>query len=368
MTSSSASASILRRRSFDRILIIKPSSLGDIIHALPVLHGLRGRYPNAQIDWLIASPFSSMLENQPDLNEVVEFDRQRFRRVGRSPSATAAFARFIKQLRARRYDLAIDLQGLFRAAFMTWASGAKDRIGLYEVREAAWLFYNHRTAQTEYNTHAVDRYYGVAELLGFDDMPIQFHITIEESLRSEAMALLDDRGARTGTRLIGVAPGARWDTKRWPAAKFTTLIDDLHENTGLQCVLIGGLDDVPLCGSIAGACRVAPIDLAGQTSLRLLPAVVQQTQLIVGHDSGLMHLAIALDRPVVCIIGPTNADRTGPYQLPESIVRLDLPCAPCNLRQVARCPHEHRCMRDLDVSTVLSRAERLLAQVAVESE
>ena len=367
MTSLSASASSLRRRSFDRILIIKPSSLGDIVHALPVLHGLRKRYPHAQIDWLVASSFSSMLENQPDLNELVVFDRQRFRRVGRSPSVTAAFARFIKELRSRRYDLAIDLQGLFRTGFMAWASGANVRIGLHQVREAAWLFYNHRTAPTEHNTHAVDRYYGVAELLGFDDVPIRFQITIDEPLRLEARTLLDDCGGRNGKGLIGVAPGARWDTKRWPADKFAALIDELHKGNEVRCVLIGGPDDVALCRSISAACRVPPIDLAGRTSLRLLPAVVQQTDLVIGHDSGLMHLAIALDRPVVCLIGPTNPDRTGPYHRPQSIVRLDLPCAPCSFRQVARCPHDHRCMRDLEVASVLSRVDQSLGHVAAES-
>jgi ADP-heptose:LPS heptosyltransferase len=154
------SESDLRSREFQRILLIKPSSLGDVVHALPVLRGLRRRYPQARIDWLISSSLSPLLEGHPDLNELVLFDRHRFGLMAYSPKAALDFVRFIGRLRASRYDLVIDLQGLFRSGFLARASGASVRIGFARAREGASLFYNHRLSSGILDAHAVDRLFG----------------------------------------------------------------------------------------------------------------------------------------------------------------------------------------------------------------
>ena len=149
MISAPSHHSALARRSFDRILLVKPSSLGDIVHALPVLHGLRAAYPEATIDWLVASPFVPLIESHPELNGVVAFDRAKFSRLARSPTVAADFVRFVRDLRRRKYDLAIDLQGLFRTGFLTWASGAAVRIGFRNARESAAVFYSHKISAAE---------------------------------------------------------------------------------------------------------------------------------------------------------------------------------------------------------------------------
>ena len=154
----------LAQRTFDRILLIKPSSLGDVIHALPVLGGLRKRYPTARIDWLIGSPFASLLAGHPLIDALVEFDRKRFGRLWRSPAAALAFVRFIRRLRQSRYDLVVDLQGLFRTGFFAYATGAKTRIGFGDARESAPRFYTHRLMGGSGNVHAVDRYLQVGDL------------------------------------------------------------------------------------------------------------------------------------------------------------------------------------------------------------
>ena len=156
MTSQSAN---LSSRSFARILLIKPSSLGDLVHALPVLHGLRQRYPRARIDWLAGSAFAPLIEGHPDIHEVVRFDRQRFGRMVVSPSALVGFHRFRKDLRRRNYDLVIDLQGLFRSGFLSWSTGAKVRIGFAQAREGAKWFYTDLIGPSPHDTHAVDRNY-----------------------------------------------------------------------------------------------------------------------------------------------------------------------------------------------------------------
>src|SRR5262245_56516541 len=176
----------LAMRDFKRILIIKPSSPGDIIHALPVLHGLRGRFPAAHLAWLVATPFADLIAAEPALNEVIPFDRKRYGRVCRSVSVSADFLGFVRDRRAREFELAIDLQGLFRSGFFAFASGAGVRIGVAGAREMAWMFYTHRIPPTLGERHAADRNYGLAGLLGFGDTPMQFGLAITAEDRHAA--------------------------------------------------------------------------------------------------------------------------------------------------------------------------------------
>ncbi len=393
MTASFHSVSDLAHRCFKRILLVKPSSLGDVVHTLPVLHGLRTRYPQAKIDWLVAPQFAPLLKSHPELDELILFDRKRFGRLGLSAGAASEFLTFIRDLRARRYDLVIDLQGLFRTGFLSAASGAPIRIGFRDAREGAWLFYTHHLHIEDPDTHAVDRNYRVSALLGFEDVPVEFDLALTESVRASARELLRDglvskmvrtadptylesrsheqqRFYRSGQVLSGdecivaVAPGARWETKSWLPERFAQTIDELSERPGVRCVLLGGPDEVELCKRIAHTCRSATINLSGQTSLGELAAVIELATLVLCHDSAAMHLAVALGRPLVCLIGPTNPLRTGPYRRPEDVVRLKLDCAPCYFRRLSQCPHAHRCMRELNVATVLAAADCALAQRA----
>jgi len=353
----------LRTRTFERILLIKPSSLGDVVHALPVLHGLRTRYPQAKIDWLIASPFAPLVEGHPELDETVVFDRSRYGRVGRSATVTGEFVRFVRELRARAYDLTVDLQGLFRTGFLSWACGAPVRVGLRHSREAAWLFYTHRAGTDDPDLHAVDRNYAVAGLLDFESVPVEFHLAPSGTVCDEARELLRTRGLGDGESPVVIAPGARWETKVWSADRFAAAIEELHA-LGHRCVLVGSIEESALCERISLSCRSRPVNLAGETPVRLLPAVIGQAGLVIAHDSAVMHLAVALSRPLVCIVGPTNPLRTGPYQRLTDVVRLELDCAPCYLRRLAQCPHGHRCMKELGVGEVVAASERALNALA----
>jgi lipopolysaccharide heptosyltransferase I len=359
----SGSTADLSHQSFTRILLVKPSSLGDVVHALPVLHGLRVRYPQAKIDWLIATTFAPLLEGHEELDELILFDRRRFASVGRSPRVTGEFLQFVRDLKARRYDLVIDLQGLFRAGFLTWMSGARVRIGFRSAREGAWIFYTHQI-RTDDDMHAVDRNYGVAGLLGFADVPVQFNLSLPDAASVQARRLLPEVGLHGGQRLIAVAPGGRWETKVWRPERFTEVIDRLQEDGKARCLLVGGPDEVRLCGRIAAPCRTPPVNLAGRTSLPQLAAVIGLADLVICHDSAVSHLAVALKRPLVCLVGPTNPNRTGPYRRIEDVVQLRLDCMPCYQRRLQQCRYDHRCMKDLGVDKVVAAAEWSLGQPA----
>lgn len=350
----------LVKREFRRILIIKPSSFGDVIHALPVLNGLRHRYPAARISWLVANSCAGLLEGHPALDEIIRFDRKRYGHLGRSFRVTVEFMDFVHALRARKFDLVLDLQGLFRSGFLALASGAAVRLGFGSAREFAWMFYTHRVDIRRRNMHAVDRNYLFARLLGFADVPIEFHLPIRPEARAGAARLLRTAGLAPGTPYALMAPGTRWETKLWPAGHFAETARHIRAEHGLHIVLAGAPDEVELAEHVASLIGEGVTSLAGRTTPTELTALVDGAALVVMHDSGPMHLASALGKPMVAIYGPTSPLRTGPYGREDAIARLILPCSPCYLKRVADCPHQHRCLRELTPDMIATRVDRLL--------
>ena len=346
----------LSEREFERILLIKPSSLGDVILALPILDGLRRRYPSAHIAWLVANPFVELIDPHPALDEVIPFDRKRFGRLGRSWRVTVEFVRFIASLRRRRFDLVVDLQGLFRSGFFARACGAGVRIGPSKGREAAWIFYTHRFPVATLESHSLTRMWAASELLGFGDAPMTFRLPITDDDRSCAMQLLTDAGIDMDRGYAVVCPEARWPTKVWPADRFGAVIDRLAEARALPAVLVGSASAGEICRAVAAAAASGPINLAGKTTLRQAAALIERARLVLTHDSGPMHMADALGRPLVALIGPTNPVRTGPYSQPDAVIRADLPCMPCYIKRLDRCPQNHACMKDLNVDDVADAA------------
>lgn len=349
---------------FRRILIIKPSSLGDVIHALPVLHGLRRRFPDARIEWLISTVLVDLLEGHPELDEVIPFDRNRFAHVGWRAGVTIEFLRFVRSLRARRYDLIIDLQGLFRSGFMAWAAGARTRIGFADAREFGWIFCNRRVRLPSRDVHAADRNYRVAEPLGFANLPMSCTLPIRDAARSRARTLLSEAGITAGRPWVAVAPGARWETKRWPPAHFAALADRIARETDAQIVLIGGPDETDLGRAVAARAATPTADLIGRTTLPELVAVIDTADLVITNDSGTKDIAAALERPLICVYGPTSEIRTGPMMGRGVVVRRDLDCSPCYLKKLSQCPFDHACLAELSPDRVAAEAIRALRAAA----
>ncbi len=346
-----------------RILLIKPSSLGDIIHALPVLYALRDQYRDAKIDWLVNDGFASMIRDLPAIDNVILFERKRYSKIGRNWEATTGFLRFLKELRARNYDLVIDLQGLFRSGFMAFATGARERVGFAGAREGAGFFYNHRVPDASCDVHAVDRNLSLVTALGCPDGDARFDLALVDAELDIAKRLLDGVGIQHDERFVAVLPGARWETKRWAPERFVELID-LLDRDGVRCLLLGGPDERDLCRQIADGASTSTSNLAGRTSLRELAAVLNHAAAVLTHDSGPMHIADALGRPLVAICGPTNPARTGPYHQRSGVVQTDLPCVPCYLKSLRQCPYDHECMRTIGVATV---AGKLIGMLRTES-
>lgn len=351
----------LSRYEFKRILIIKPSSFGDVIHALPVLNGLRCRYRRARISWLVSTTCAGLLEGHEALDEVIPFDRRRFGRLGRDVGVTREFIRFVMALRERRFDLVVDLQGLFRSGFLALASGARARLGFANAREMGWIFYSDRVAVAHPDMHAVDRNYLFGRPLGFGDVPARFALPIADHARRTAQALLRKEGVQ-GARYCVLAPGTRWETKKWTSTGFAEVIRRLRDQFGLEVVLIGMADEQAIAQEVADLAGGPLANLTGRTSLEELKALIDDARLAVMHDSGPMHLAVALGTPLAALYGPTSAQRTGPYARAETVVQLDLACSPCYFRHLHQCPYDHRCMKELTPDHVMETVQRVMSE------
>jgi lipopolysaccharide heptosyltransferase I len=345
------------RRDYRRILIIKPSSLGDIVHALPVLAGLRAAYPRAHIAWLVGSTFLPLIEGHPLLDEVIPFDRGRYGRMLKDPGALLAFLRFLGDLRRRRFDLAVDLQGLGRSGFLAWAGGAAERVGFSDARELAGLFYTRRVRRPPGAEHAVDKNLAVLAALGLPAGPAQFDLAVKREEHQAARLLLARAMGHVPGAFTAVVPAARWESKLWPPARWAELIDRLHTDGRGPCVLLGSPADRELAHQVRAASRTEVISLVGDTTLRELVALLDLADLVICHDSGPMHIAAALKKPLVALFGPTNPRRTGPYGSSARIIAQPLPCVPCYRR---RCPlGHHACLAELPVARVLDEVRRL---------
>jgi heptosyltransferase-1 len=309
-----------------RILIIKPSSLGDVVHALPTVNLIRKKFPDAHIAWLINAELTSLLKNCPLINERIEFHRRSY----------AKSAALLRRLRRDQFDVVVDLQGLFRSGVMAWATRAPRRIGLSDAREGARSFYS-ETVNVPH-THAVDRYLHAAKHLGCDTAPIEFPLGIAPQTRD---------------RLIAINPSARWPTKLWGDDKFTELIRRMPHS---RIVLTGSASEHARIERMALGCR----NLAGGTDLFELAELYARCCVVITNDSGPMHVAAAVGTPVVAIFGPTDPALTGPYGKQHVVLRSGIECSPCMKEKCTHTPLME-CMSLVTVDEVLKAARPFLS-------
>ena len=378
------SSTDLRSRDFRKILLIKLSAVGDVIHTIPVLNKLRRRYPAAQLDWLVTPPIAELLRHHPAISNVIEFAREEWSQP-LSFKPFVSYGRLAAKLRATGYDLVVDMHGQFRTAVLTLATAAPVRIGFDRprpevwdasprqfsqearkhawqgAREGSWLAYTHHIPVPTLDLHAVDRYLNVGPLLGLAEGPPDFSFPIPPAAEANVDSLLHSRQVG-GARLVTMAPGTVWETKHWDSDKFAEVARHFLR-TGFAVALMGTRRERAVCDEVA---KLAPgvANVAGETTLTELAALIRRSAISVTNDSGPMHLAVALDRPVVSIFGPTDPIWIGPYGRADAVLRAGVSCSPCFLRQLSRCPNDHACMHNVPAGAVIERAEAILRRYA----
>ena len=335
-----------------KILIIKPSSLGDVVQTLPVLRLLRRHWPQAHIAWCLAEGLIPLLENDPDVNEIIPFQRKGWS----SLRGLAHWRKTIVHLRERKFDLVIDLQSLLRSGLVAWLARGTTTAGLDLRREGANLFYDLAVPRPTDRPHAVDWYLAVLRELGVPtgDWPelIPPRADIQKRLRR----------IRNGSDkpMIALIPGARWDNKRWPAAHFAALTKQL-DPTGRRYdfAILGARNDSHLAAEITNQADRTLLDLTGQTSLKEMIEWLRLSSLVITNDTGPMHIASALGKPLVGLFGPTDHRQTGPWGAHAQSLRIDLPCAPC-MKSRCRWKSEMQCLHELSPAMVALSAQSML--------
>ncbi|MEI6194928.1 MAG: lipopolysaccharide heptosyltransferase II [Verrucomicrobiota bacterium] len=340
-----------------KILILKPSSLGDVIQALPVLRLLKLHYPAGKIYWWIDSALAPLLEGDPDLAGIVRFERKRWGKLQHWPE----MFRSIRWLRAQKFDLVIDLQGLARSGIFAWLTRGKFLAGLDEVREGARAFYDLAAPRQSFHTHAVDWYLAVLPLLGVPVHKNFIWLPERPALAAEVKRKWADELVST-PHWIALQPGARWENKRWPAEYFADLVrQTAAQFPDTRFAILGNAGDQPLGEIISRAAPERCLNLCGATSLPEMIEWVRLCELMVTNDTGPMHAAAALGKPVIALFGPTEPRRTGPYGQLGNVLRIDLPCSPCLSADCTFYAKPNECLKALSPALVFARVQKLLS-------
>ncbi len=335
-----------------KILILKPSSLGDVIQALPVLRLLKLHLPKSEIYWWIDPGLAPLLENDPDLAGIFLFHRKRWS----SPLHWNELIESILKMRRKKFDWVIDLQGLARSGTFAWLANGGLTVGVADSREGAPGFYDTAVPRPCQETHAVDWYLNVIKSVG---VPIHNNfIWLPPNVKIQDA--IHKKWAANQTRWIVLNPGARWLNKRWPAEYFADLAKRLAaQNRETRFVILGGKEDQQLGEKIAETEPQRCLDLTGKTSLPEMVEWIRLSELIVTNDTGPMHVAAAFGKPVIAMFGPTNPKRTGPYGQIDRALRIPLPCSPC-MKSICTYEKPMECLRGISPQSVEREIQRRL--------
>lgn len=320
------------------VLVIKPSSLGDVVHAFPAVNLIHSHHPEATITWVVNDTYAEMVELFPYVDDVALFRRKRWGKITRWYEYIA----FALELRKRKFDLIIDFQGLFRSGFLAFLAGGCRRVGFAHCREGASMFYNEKILIPANIQHAVDKnLFLAASALG---VPVPGkHETLPEMRRShdgekQADILFRMHHMNPGEKIVAVAPAARWKSKMFPPAFFAKVLDRIVETHPDAKFWILGTDNERAVGeAVVEACHACvPELLMGEANLVTLVEMLRRSKVLLTNDTGPMHLAAAFGCPTVALFSSTNPDLTGPYGEGHIVLQGSCKKGPCLNRECPR--------------------------------
>lgn len=344
------------------ILIVKTSAIGDVTHTLPALNALRHHFPKAHITWLVEEASAEIIKNHQALDRVLICRRKQWAGGFFKPfsffKTIKEIRNFIKTLRDTEYDLVIDFQGLLKSGIWVFFSKSKRKVGFgpgMDHAEHSYIFLNERVPAVSMEHHAVNRELMLLAAIGIACGKIEFGFPIDALDREKIKILLQAYMISETDRIVVINPMARWDTKLWQSRKFAQVADRICEK-GFKVCFTGGRDDIEEIEKIRSFMSHGAVNLAGKTSLKTLAALYEKAELLLTTDTGPMHIATAINTPVVALFGPTAPWRTGPFGVGHQIVSVKLDCSPCFKRF---CPTTE-CMKDITVDMALESIEKIL--------
>lgn len=351
-----------------KILIVKLSAIGDVIHTLPALTSLRRHYPDAQIDWLVEEAAADLVQGHAALRRALVWRRREFIKLlkaGRLSSAGRLFFSLLLQLRDTRYDLIIDFQALLKSSLWIFLAKGRRKAGFgqgMEHSEKSHFILDERIPAVSMEIHALDRGLILLQALGIPTVQVLYDLPIEKEEQRAAEELLAASGLRPDQPFVAINPVAKWPTKLWAAERFRELAERLLKK-GFQVVFTGSKEDRPFIDEMVGALSPSVTRLDGRTTLKVLAAVYRLASVVVSTDTGPMHLAAAVGTPVVALFGPTAPWRTGPYGKGHVVLRAGVGCSPCFSRSCKTTDLEPMaCMNRITVEQVVDAVTRLEAE------
>jgi lipopolysaccharide heptosyltransferase I len=325
------------------ILIVRLGAMGDIIHVIPAVKNVRMEFPSARIVWLVEDKLKDLVEGIPEIDEVIVFPRRQWQKQIKSPrnyfNILSSMRLFLKKLRNRKYDFALDFHGNFKSGLLAYISGARVRIGFSRgyCKEFNFLFTNLRITPRQKRMHRVDKYLSLLHGLGikaYYQSPVFFipdtdrcyidDFLLQNHLNRKSLAVI-----HPGTSIFG-------KYKRWPPENYAHLADALTKEFNYSVIFTWGASEYNLVKKIASFMRYRATIACETSSVKQLISLLQRAQLFVGGDTGPTHMASCLGIPTIAIFGPKDPVVYAPYDSNAFIVRKDIPCSPCEKR---KCDH-----------------------------
>lgn len=341
-----------------RILIVRLSAIGDVIRTLPAVHLIRREFPEAYLGWAVESLSYNLIEGHTEIDKFFVFPKKQIQQAIKRADfkeAKRLIDDFRAELKAEGFEIALDMQNLFKSGMVTLLSGAKTRIGYGLSREGSKFFLTHRITPP-YKSHQmmqfVDWQLELVKRLGVEGGPVQFVLPDYTPEEGTVNQFLYEYGIKGD--YFCLAPGTSWPNKSWTPAGMAGLADRLSRYG--KVLLIGSESDRKIADQVLELAQTNPIDTIGRFNLRELAVLLRKARLYAGGDTGPMHLAVAVGTQVVAWFGPTSPKVHGPYQEEAVVFNLNLPCQPCNKR---KCD-SRECLRDLDLETVWRKVEQFL--------
>jgi lipopolysaccharide heptosyltransferase II len=335
-----------------KILIIRFSSIGDIVLATPLLRVLRSRVPSSQIDFILRKEYAELIRNNKNLSHIYEYDAK---------TGVSGLHTLKNQLRAERYDLVIDIHNSIRSRYLRWMLGAHDVVVIDKRIFARTMLIRLKKNFYQRVVSVADRYIEPVQKYGIENDGMDLELHISNEIRVQAADKMKKMGIHQSGTMIGFCPSAKHATKCWPQERFSELGVRLANDYNAKILLFGGPADKKKCVAIAEAIndrtgKCSATDLSGELSLLESAIAMEACTLIVTNDSGLMHIASAMKKKVIAIFGPTVRE-FGFFPVgKEQIVleRMDLYCRPCSHIGGKSCPEDHfRCMKEIQVEDVI---------------
>ena len=334
-------------------LVVKLSAIGDCVHALPVSYALKETYPDAHLTWVVEPPAYELLAMNPYIDELIVFEKKKFKSIG---GLLANYGPLKRKIQQRRYDAVLDLQGLFKSAAIVRLGQAPVKLGVCNMREFSDKI-SRPVVGAHANGHIVERYLDVARAAGCRVEQVVFPLEVPEREQDLARRIFSQSGANMGNPYAVFAIGANWPNKRWPEEHFAELSDWLYEKRIIPVLAGGGAVDEQRAAEICARTEIPPLNLVGRTNFRQLTYILQNARLVVGGDTGPVHLAAGVGTPVIMLMGPTDANRNGPYGQLENAMEADRSCRHCWQRA---CPKKLDCLEAIRAEQVKEKAAKLL--------